>query len=90
VIALLLVTQGLSRWLLRPAVREQITQMVSDDILEVSPFFNPLTMVNREGKKPRICVGARNINQFPIPDYERTPPLQELLQSFEGAFLFPR
>jgi hypothetical protein len=41
----------------RPAVREQITHMVSDYILEVpnSPFLNPLTIVNREGKNPRIC-----------------------------------
>jgi hypothetical protein len=61
--------------------------MVSDDILEISnsPFLNPLTVVNREGKKPRICVDAREINQCTIPDYERTPPLQELLQRFEGA-----
>jgi hypothetical protein len=71
----------------RPAVREQITQMFNDNILEISnsSFLNPLTIVNREGKKPRICVDARKINQFTIPDYERTSPLQELLQRFEGA-----
>jgi hypothetical protein len=61
--------------------------MVKDDILEVSnsPFLNPLTIANREGKKPRIYVHARKINQFTVPDYKRTPPLQELLQRFEGA-----
>jgi hypothetical protein len=71
----------------RPGVKEQITQMVSDDILEISnsPFLNPLTIVTREGKKPRMCVDARKINQCTIPDYERTPPLQELIQRFEGA-----
>jgi hypothetical protein len=44
-----------------------------------------LTIVNREGKKPRICVDACKINQFTISGYERTPPLQELFQRFEGA-----
>jgi hypothetical protein len=71
----------------RPAVREQIAQMVRDDILEVSnsPFLNPLTVVHREGRKPRICVDARKVNEYTIPDHERTAPLQELLQRFEGA-----
>jgi hypothetical protein len=44
-----------------------------------------LTIVNREGKKPGICVDACKISQFTIPDYEGAPPLQELLQKFEGA-----
>jgi hypothetical protein len=30
-------------------------------------------------------VDARKVNQYTIPDYERTPPLQELLQKFNGA-----
>jgi hypothetical protein len=35
---------------LRPAVRQQIEQMLKDDILEASssPFLNPLTIVQRE------------------------------------------
>jgi hypothetical protein len=73
---------------IRPAVREQIAQTVDDDILEISnsPILNPLTVVHREGKKPRICVDTRKVNQFTVPDYERVPPpLQELLQKFEGT-----
>jgi hypothetical protein len=72
---------------IRPAVREQIAQMVNDDILEISnsPILNPLTVVHREGKKPRIRVDARKVNQFTVPDPERVPPLQELLQKFEGT-----
>jgi hypothetical protein len=58
-----------------------------DDILRVSnsPILNPLTVVHREGKKPRICVDARKVNQFTVHDYERVPPLQELLKKFEGT-----
>jgi hypothetical protein len=72
---------------IRPAVREQTAQMVDNDILEISdsPILNPLTLVHREGKKPRICVDARMVNQFTVPDDERVPPLQDLLQKFEGT-----
>ena len=72
---------------LRPAVRLQIEQMLKDGILEASssPFLNPLTIVQREGKKIRICLDARKINQNTVPDRERTPPLHELLQKFDGA-----
>lgn len=72
---------------LRPAIREQIDQLIKDDILEVSdsPFINPLSVVHKEGKKIRICVDARKINQFTEPDRERVAPMHELLQRFNGA-----
>jgi hypothetical protein len=71
----------------RPAVREQINQMLKDGILEIStsPILNPLTVVNRERKKIRICVNARNVNRCTAPDRERSPPIHELLQRFNGA-----
>jgi hypothetical protein len=61
--------------------------MISDGILEISntPILNPLTVVQKENKKLRICVDARRVNQFTVPDRERTPPLQELLQRFNAA-----
>jgi hypothetical protein len=60
--------------------------MIEDDIIEISdsPFINPLTVVYKEDKKLRVCVDAKN-NQFTIPDSESTPPIQELLQRFNGA-----
>ena len=45
----------------------------------------PLSVVHKGNKKIRICVDARKVNQHTVPDRERTPPLQELLQKFEGA-----
>jgi hypothetical protein len=71
----------------RPAVKLQIQNMIKDDILELSRsnVLNPLTVVPREGKSPRICVDARKVNCYTMADYERAPPLQELLQRFEGA-----
>jgi hypothetical protein len=70
---------GLSRpipFALRPAVREQIRQMLVDDLIEIitSPVFNPLTVVRKEGGDIRICVDGLRVDQFTIPDHERTPP----------------
>ncbi|XP_033608779.1 nucleoporin nup211-like [Cryptotermes secundus] len=75
---------------LRPAVREQIRQMLVDDIIEYSnsPILNPLTVVSKEGGDIRICVDARRVNEVTIPDHERTPPMNELLQRFHGAKYF--
>jgi hypothetical protein len=71
----------------RPAVRQQINQMLADEILEIStsPILNPLTVVKKDNGKIRLCVDARRVNQFMIPDRERAPPIQELLQKFHGT-----
>jgi hypothetical protein len=57
------------------------------DITEISNshILNLLTVVPREGKKPRICVDARRVNQCTIPDRERVPPMQETLHKFGGV-----
>jgi hypothetical protein len=58
---------GYSRRILfasRPAVREQINQILRDGILETSTslILNPLKIINREGKKIRIFLDARKVN----------------------------
>jgi hypothetical protein len=75
---------------LRPAVREQIRQMLMDDLIEIStfPVLNPLTVVRKEGGDIRICVDAWRVNQFTVPDHERTFPINELLQRFHGDRYF--
>jgi hypothetical protein len=47
--------------------------------------LNPLTAVQRDGKKVRICVNASKINRCIVPNHESTAPLQELLQKFNGT-----
>ena len=71
----------------RPAVREQIRQMMADNVLEISTssHVNPLTIVLRDGKAPRICVDARKVNRYTLPDTVTIPPIQELLQQFHGS-----
>jgi hypothetical protein len=60
---------------------------MADGVLEVSnsSYVNPLTMVTKEGGAPRICVDARKVNKYTLPDRVRAPPVQELLQQFHGS-----
>jgi hypothetical protein len=60
---------------------------MKDDILEEShsAYLNPLTVVQRGSKSPRICVDAHKINQVTLPDRTKFAPLQEILQRFHGT-----
>jgi hypothetical protein len=71
----------------RAGVRKQIEQMMEDGILELSDssFINPLTIVHRENKEPRICIDARRVNNVMLPDRARAPPIDEMLQQFHGV-----
>jgi hypothetical protein len=72
---------------LRAQVREQIQEMLKDDILEksFSYYVNPLTLVERPGKSIRICIVARRVNALMIPDRVKVDPMKELLQRFHGS-----
>jgi hypothetical protein len=61
----------------RPAVREQVVQMVSDDILGISNslVLNPLTAILWEGKKPWICVDIHKVILFVLLNYGCRTPL---------------
>ena len=71
----------------RSAVREQIRQMMAESVLGISTssHVNPLTTALRDGKAPRICVGARKVKRCTSPDTARIPPIQELSQRFHGS-----
>jgi hypothetical protein len=71
----------------RNEVRKQIEQILEDGILEHSnsSYVNPLTVVLREGKAPRMCVDARRVNKWTKPDHTRLQPVAELLQRFHGS-----
>jgi hypothetical protein len=57
---------------------------MKDDILDEwhLAYLNPLTVVQREGKSPRICVDVRKINQVTLPDRTKVVPMQKILQRF--------
>ena len=53
--------------------------------LSDSSFINPLTIVYRENKEPRICTDARRVNNVMLPDRARAPPIDEMPQQFHGV-----
>jgi len=68
-------------------VQEQVEEMFADHIIEESytSYVNPLTFVQRDGKRVRISVDAREANTFMTPDSAKVPPMQMMLQRFHGA-----
>jgi hypothetical protein len=72
---------------MREAAREQIEMMLEQQIIEpaASPYVNPLVIVPKANKAPRICLDARRLNSVTVADSERTQPMHELLQQFNGV-----
>jgi hypothetical protein len=67
-------------------VQEQVEEMLADNITEKSySYVNPLTLVQRDGKRVRVCLDAREANKFMTPDRAQVPPMQMLLQRFHGV-----
>lgn len=74
---------------MRDAVRQQTDLMLKHRIIEpaTSPCAGPLLIVPRTNKAPRICVDARRVNALTVADSERTRPMHEMLQQFNGVKL---
>jgi hypothetical protein len=67
-------------------VQERVEEMLADHIIEESySYVNPLTLVQRDGKRVRICLDAREANKFMAPDRAKVLPMQMLLQKFHGT-----
>jgi hypothetical protein len=62
----------------RVEVRSQLQEKLRDEVLEMSdsPLINPLTIVYKENKQPRICLDARKINRIlvMVPN-SKSPPV---------------
>jgi len=73
----------------RAQIKEQIQEMLKDNILEesFSDYVNTLTLVERPGKGIMICIDARRVNAPMILDRVKVDPMKELLQRFQGSNL---
>jgi hypothetical protein len=60
--------------------------MLRDEIIEYSKsdYVNPLTIVQRPGKSLHLCIDAREVNKYMIPDLTKPAPMHEMLQRFRG------
>lgn len=72
---------------MKGAVQEEINRMLNDDIIEYgdSEHTSPLVVVPKKDGSVRLCLDARQINKFIIPDKTSTEGIDEILQKFNGA-----
>lgn len=58
--------------------------MIRNGILEISysPYVNQITLVQRKGKTLHICVDARELDKYMVPDKLKVHLIQEILQWF--------
>lgn len=71
----------------RPAVGTEIQQMLQDGIIELSnsSYCSPMRIVLKKPTGIRICLDARFINDIIFADNESPPPIDELLNKYEGV-----
>jgi len=74
----------------RTAVEEEINNMIRDGIIErsVSPYCNPLRVMNKKDGNIRLCLDARFLNEYIVADNESPPIIKELFQKFAGVKYF--
>ncbi|BES91521.1 multicellular organismal development [Nesidiocoris tenuis] len=53
-----------------------------------SPYINPLRIVQKADGALRLCLDARNVNQYLIAEGEVPPGFNELFSIFQGASFF--
>nr|AKD28118.1 pol polyprotein [Glypta fumiferanae] len=77
---------------LRNATSITIKKMIEDQVIErgISPFCNPLRIVQKEDGNVRICLDARFLNQVIEDDQESPPLIHELLQKYHGCKWFSK
>lgn len=71
-------------------VGREIERMLQLGIIEKgpSPFINPLRIVKKSDGSLRLCLDARNLNQYLLSEGEAPPGLDEVFSIFRGAALF--
>lgn len=75
---------------LRSAVDEEVKRMLDMGVIERSnsPFCNPLRIVKKKDESLRLCLDARFTNGIIDGDNESPPPINEIMQKFNGAKIF--
>ncbi|XP_046422345.1 uncharacterized protein LOC124180641 [Neodiprion fabricii] len=75
---------------LKSAVDLEIREMLRSGIIErsISPFCNPLRIVQKKDNRVRICLDARYLNDIIESDNESPSLIAEILQKYFGVEYF--
>ena len=74
---------------LRKAVERELDAILKDGVIErsISPYCNPLRIVQKKDGRLRICLDARLLNQVIESDNESPPIITDLMQKYHGVNL---
>lgn len=72
---------------LRSAVRQEITRMLDNDIIEssTSPYTSPIVAVEKKDGSVRLCLDAREINRNITNDRTSPGEIEEIMKRFQGV-----
>ena len=71
----------------REKVKAEIEKMLDLKIIRrsTSPFINPMVVVKKKDDSIRLCLDARQLNQYLLADHESPPGIEEIFQKCHGA-----
>ncbi len=75
---------------LRPVVKQQIEEMLKNDIIRPSssPYGSPILLVKKKDSDYRFCVDYRKLNENTVKDRYPLPRIDETIDSLHGAMYF--
>ncbi len=75
---------------LRPIVKQQIDEMLANDIIRpsTSPYGAPILLVKKKDSDYRFCVDYRKLNENTVKDRYPLPRIDETIDSLHGATYF--
>lgn len=78
--------------MLKDKVRQTINDMINTGVIEraISPYCNPLRVVNKNDGDIRLCLDARKLNENIEDDCEAPPIISEILQDFDSVKIFSK
>ena len=74
----------------RKIVRETVDELKENNLIRpsTSPWCSPCLVVQKDGRKPRVCVDYRKLNALTCPDSYTSPTPNELLDCLTGSEYF--
>lgn len=74
----------------REQVQQEINRMLAEDIIEesMSEYTSPLVVIPKKDQTIRLCLDARQINQFLVADKNSPENIEEILKQFYEAKFF--
>ncbi|KAI8485080.1 hypothetical protein Bbelb_371860 [Branchiostoma belcheri] len=74
----------------RDALREQLSSMLEQDVIEpsTSPWASPVVIVTKKDGTPRFCVDFRKLNSVTVPDAHPLPRIDDTIDALAGSYYF--